>query len=184
MSDDPRAIEKLQLKLAALQLRQEFMKKANKLIKAGNDDGLRAMGISDTQIATLKTKDFAGRIGFADYQLTNNNGEISRTRKRIESLSAQRAREQREAEPEPMPPVTPDPTPEPTPPAVDAQREADMALLRQVEAGTHPQMLEPELIDQIEAAVGRYADDAELQALAERAFTVLSSGLLAATPGG
>lgn len=86
LSDDPQAIEKLDAKLTALRLRQEFMKKANKLFKSGDDAGLLAMGLSQFQIDGLKKPDFAGRTGFADYLLSNNNGVIGTTRKRLESM--------------------------------------------------------------------------------------------------
>ncbi|MBU0917923.1 MAG: DUF3560 domain-containing protein [Gammaproteobacteria bacterium] len=85
-SDDPQALEKLRAKLAALMAEQEFMKKANKLIKAGNDKGLIEMGLNQVTIEGLKKPDFAGRIGFADYMLSNNNGVIGTTRKRIAEL--------------------------------------------------------------------------------------------------
>lgn len=87
-SDDPLIIEKLKLKLTALQMRQEFMKKANKFFKkpALGDDGLLAMGMSKGVIDGYRKPDFAGRIGFADYLLTNNNGVIASTRKRLEAL--------------------------------------------------------------------------------------------------
>lgn len=75
------------------------------------------------------------------------------------------------------------PQPEPTPPPVvtDTKRADGMALLTQVSAGTHPDMLEPELAEQIEAVMLAYPDDAELQALAERAINAYSDGLMAAT---
>ena len=88
MSDDPQAIEKLDAKLKALLMRQEFMKKTNKLLKKGDDAGLLSMGLSQPQIDKLKLPDFAGRTGFADYLLTNNNGVISSTRKRMDAMIA------------------------------------------------------------------------------------------------
>lgn len=60
-------------------------------------------------------------------------------------------------------------------------RSADLAMLTQVSSGTHPDMLEPELADQIEAALARYPDDAEIAAAVERAIIAYSNGLLAAT---
>lgn len=101
LSDDPQAIEKLDAKLTALRLRQEFMKKANKLFKSGDDAGLLAMGLSQLNIDGLKKPDFAGRTGFADYLLSNNNGVIGTTRKRLESMI--KARQASEAtKPEPV----------------------------------------------------------------------------------
>ena len=54
-------------------------------------------------------------------------------------------------------------------------------MLSQVAAGTHPQMLEPELADQIEAALTTYPGDAAIEQAAEAAITAYSNGLLAAT---
>lgn len=86
-SDDPRAIEKLSAKLAHLEWRQEMMKLANKHIRAGKDDALREMGFTDDQIAKLKEKDFAGRIGFPDYAITNNGAQIRTITKRMMQLA-------------------------------------------------------------------------------------------------
>lgn len=83
---DPDAIERLQAKLEKLQKVQDQMKRANKMIRAGDDDGLRAAGFSDAQIAQLKTKDFAGRIGFPDYAIKNNGAQINLLKKRIAGL--------------------------------------------------------------------------------------------------
>lgn len=83
---DPDALERLQAKLEKLQKVQDQMKRANKMIRAGDDDGLRAAGFSDAQIAQLKTKDFAGRIGFPDYAIKNNGAQINLLKKRIAGL--------------------------------------------------------------------------------------------------
>lgn len=85
-SDDPQAIEKLERKLTALMLLQDFMKKTNRLLKAGKDSELLAMGFTQANIDNLKKPDFGGRVGFPDYKLTNNNGVISTTRKRLEAI--------------------------------------------------------------------------------------------------
>lgn len=61
------------------------------------------------------------------------------------------------------------------------QRATDLELLSKVSAGTHPDMLEPELADQIEAALSRHPNDAEVAAAAELAIIAYSNGLLAAT---
>lgn len=87
-SDDPEAVQKLKAELASLELMQDKMKAANKAIRAGDDAALTAMALTAEQIATLKAPDFCGRIGFADYQLTNNGANIRRIAKRIEQLSA------------------------------------------------------------------------------------------------
>jgi hypothetical protein len=70
-----------------------------------------------------------------------------------------------------LPPVLP----------VDQARADDLALLSQIAAGQHPQMLEPELADLIEAALVRHPDDPAIQAEGERAIVAYSNGLMAAT---
>lgn len=72
------------------------------------------------------------------------------------------------------------PQPDPTPPA-NPQRAADLAVLQQIADGAHPDMLAPELADQIEAALLRHEGDAEIEALADKAVLAYSNGLMAAT---
>lgn len=101
-SDDERAIEKLEEKLEDLKSQQELMKTANKAIRLKNtedgDDKLREFGFSEKQIKALRTPDFCGRVGFADYKLTNNNANIHRIEKRIESLKTVKAQDRCEQE--------------------------------------------------------------------------------------
>jgi hypothetical protein len=87
-SDDPDAIGKLREKLSKLEALQAKMKAGNKAIRAKDDDALRALGFDESQIAKLKTPDFCGRIGFPDYALTNNNGNMRRIRERIAQLES------------------------------------------------------------------------------------------------
>lgn len=84
------------------------------------------------------------------------------------------------AEPPAAAPVEP-PAPPATDPAADQQTADDMALLRTIANGLHPDMLEPELADQIEAAMLRHPDDAAMQELGERAILAFSNGAVAAT---
>ena len=49
------------------------------------------MGYTSEQIRELRTPDFCGRIGFASYQLSNNNAEIHRLESRIKSLEEAQA---------------------------------------------------------------------------------------------
>ena len=87
--DDPNKLIKLRRKLAQAQHLQEQMKAANKVIKRKNDTAeqkifdLEAMGYSATAAAKLLLPDFAKRIGFAPYQLSNNSAEIRRIADRI-----------------------------------------------------------------------------------------------------
>lgn len=85
-SDDPRAEEKIEAKIARLEQRQEMMKKANKLVRAGDREGLREMGFSDGAIERLFTPDFLKRVGFPDYELTNNGANIRRLKERLVTL--------------------------------------------------------------------------------------------------
>lgn len=85
-SDDPEAIDKLRAKLAGLDNLQKKMRAANGAIRAKDDAALLALGFDAAQIAKLKEPDFCGRIGFPDYALTNNSGNMRRIRLRIDEL--------------------------------------------------------------------------------------------------
>lgn len=91
-SDDERAVEKLEEKLEDMKNQQEQMKAANKAIRlkdkeAGNDL-LREMGYSEEAIQKLREPDFCGRIGYPNYELTNNNANIHRVEGRLKRLKA------------------------------------------------------------------------------------------------
>lgn len=85
-------LDKQRAKLQSLAALQERMKAANKIIKSKTltdeqkKDQLTAAG---EDYYRLMKPDFAGRIGYADYLLTNNNAVIRSTQKRIEQLEAQ-----------------------------------------------------------------------------------------------
>lgn len=101
-SDDERAIEKLEEKLEDMKNLQEQMKAANKAIRlkdteAGNDI-LREMGYSEEGIEELRKPDFCGRVGFPDYELSNNNANIHRVEERIKGLKAAKERGSSEQE--------------------------------------------------------------------------------------
>lgn len=93
-SDDPDAIEKLKAKMLKLQAAQDTMKKLNALVRryAKSDIETRvvmlvATGLIDEARARqLITPDYAGRVGFAPYQLQNNNANIRRIAERIKAL--------------------------------------------------------------------------------------------------
>lgn len=110
-SDDPEAIRLLKEKAAKLQFNQDFMREANKVVrralknKVVNKDSngfeeyraeLAALNdgvMKEASAAALLKPDFAGRIGFASYQLSNNNANLKATQKRIKQLEAARAAE-------------------------------------------------------------------------------------------
>lgn len=81
--DDPDAGQKLQAKIDALEAQQNRMVKVNALLRKGDDAGLAALGLSETDIYQLKTPDFCGRVGFPSFQLTNNNANIRRLKERL-----------------------------------------------------------------------------------------------------
>lgn len=91
-SDDPDAIAKLAQQLEARKAAQDRMKRANALIRRNNVAALADLGFSPEQIESLKTPDFAGRIGFPSYQITNNGAQIRRLEARIRELEQARAR--------------------------------------------------------------------------------------------
>lgn len=90
-SDDPDAITKLKQKLADMQESQEFMKRCNKLIrKHKNKETLIAelikIGVSQASAEKLLEGDFCDRVGYAPYQLQNNNANMTRVKERIAEL--------------------------------------------------------------------------------------------------
>lgn len=85
-SDDPQAQEKLEEKIARLEKRQELMRAANKLVRKEDRAGLLELGFSETRIIKLFMPDFAGRLGFPDYELTNNNANIRRMKERLVTI--------------------------------------------------------------------------------------------------
>lgn len=85
-SDDPAATEKLAEKIERLEKRQELMRTANKLVRKNDTEGLLNLGFSETNVKKLLTGDYIGRLGFPDYELTNNGANIRRLKKRLVSL--------------------------------------------------------------------------------------------------
>lgn len=83
-SDDPNAVEKLEDKIARLEKMQEMMKQANKLVRKNDREALLDMGFSELAVEQLFKPDFCGRIGFADYKITNNGANIRRLKQRLE----------------------------------------------------------------------------------------------------
>lgn len=78
-------LERVRLNLSQREEQQETMKAANAALRKGDDAALEDLGYTPEQIAELKKPDFAGRKGFPDYKLVNNNAEIRRLRERLKS---------------------------------------------------------------------------------------------------
>lgn len=86
---DKNAGELLQKKLDSAIEAQEKMKAANKIIRSGKnvDARLVELGFSEKVAAEIQKPDFGGRVGFARYQLTNNNAEIKRLKARLADVA-------------------------------------------------------------------------------------------------
>lgn len=92
-SDDPEAVVKLTERIEKATKLQETMKACNKVIKSKKLDRpqqiaklMESTNLPEANIIKLFEPDFCGRIGFASYQLTNNNANINRMKKRLISL--------------------------------------------------------------------------------------------------
>jgi hypothetical protein len=85
-SDDPDATEKLVDKIERLKKRQGMMKRANQLIRKADREGLADLRFSDETITKLFSRDYAGRVGFPNYALTNNSVNIRRLEKRLAAI--------------------------------------------------------------------------------------------------
>jgi hypothetical protein len=97
-TSDSNAIERLRDQLAQLEAAQARMREANAMIRKCKKDGREAqiaallrMGISEKVAQELLVPDFARRVGFADYQLQNNNASIRRVKSRIEAVGQAQA---------------------------------------------------------------------------------------------
>lgn len=88
-SDDPEAVTKLKEKIAKAEESGAKMRAFNKCMRKGDNAGMLALGFSQGMIDELIKPDFAGRLGFADYQMSNNNGNISSMKKRLARLEQQ-----------------------------------------------------------------------------------------------
>jgi DNA repair exonuclease SbcCD ATPase subunit len=101
-SDDPDAIEKIKARIAKLEADQEKMKATNKIIRNGDTPSNRAalltMGFTETHVGKLYEPDFVGRLGFPDYALANNRGNITRLKERLKTLERAATRQNRETE--------------------------------------------------------------------------------------
>ena len=171
-SDDPAAIEKLEAKLSYLQALAALMRDANKHVRKEDNDALAAMGFKEKTITALYEPDFAGNIGFAKYKMTNNSGEVGRTRRRLAQLYKERE-EQSQQEVEPM---------QEAPEAPEAPASSDdSTFLQSVINGTALDILSPETGDKITAALERNIDNEGMAELLEKAVMAYQTQVEQAT---
>lgn len=97
-SDNPLAGAELKAKVEKLKASQAKMVAANKLVRKKDRAGLAALGFRERQIDELLTPDFAGRLGFPSYALTNNSANIRRIEARIAQLERSAVAESKETE--------------------------------------------------------------------------------------
>jgi hypothetical protein len=100
MAGDYDALDRLREKLAEAGTEQATMRAVNSAIrrnaKAGRDAQIAAIleaspDLGTAAAALLLQPDCLGRIGYADYELSNNNANIRRMRVRLELLSRNKA---------------------------------------------------------------------------------------------
>lgn len=93
-SDDPEAVRRLKEKIAGAEKAQEHMKRVNRHVRRMKDKpedcilALQADGLTEAQAKVALEPDFMGRLGFAPYQLQNNNANIRRMKQRLAKLEA------------------------------------------------------------------------------------------------
>ncbi len=98
-AEDTHAVEQLQARIAEAERLQEKMKAANKIVRDNrltDEEKVTRLGsecgIPPDGARKLLRPDFAGRIGFANYELTNNAANIRRIQARIASLTKESTR--------------------------------------------------------------------------------------------
>jgi len=98
-SEDPDAVTQLQTKIAAAEKLQAMMKAANLIVRnrrRSDDEKVAQLvadcGLRDTSARELLKPDFAGRVGFPDYRLTNNGANIRRMQQRLRGLANESGR--------------------------------------------------------------------------------------------
>ncbi|MGN6105430.1 MAG: hypothetical protein ACTHU0_10025 [Kofleriaceae bacterium] len=97
-SGDADALERLEAKISEVEARQKRYKAANAAIrkhaKAGPEVQIAALvdlGFSPALAGELLKPDALGRVGFANYELTNSNANIRRMKERLAQLAEAKA---------------------------------------------------------------------------------------------
>ena len=115
-SDDPEAVTKLKAKIAKAEANQVAFRAANRIIRRKPKNEPTPEKLAElaelihstapkldtdggyTVAANLFEPDFAGRVGFPSYVLTNNNANIRRMKDRLVSLEHEAEAERKETE--------------------------------------------------------------------------------------
>lgn len=111
-SDDPEATQKLKTKIQNAEKLQTTMRDANQIIrkKITDEEKVRLLVdyfdnvttqkglINEERARKLLEPDFCNRVGFASYQLTNNNANIRRMKQRLTELESRTDQETTEKE--------------------------------------------------------------------------------------
>lgn len=105
-TEDSNATERLEDKIAKAEALQDLMRDVNATIRKHKKAGPEAQIVAVIAITgwprsaaeKILQPDFCGRIGFADYELTNNNANIRRMKQRLEQVTAQQAAPAQETE--------------------------------------------------------------------------------------
>jgi hypothetical protein len=97
-SDDPEAVRKLQERLEKAERLQNTMTAANKIMRLTKKTQAEKIeliaevdGMTQQTAEKMFEKDFAGRLGFPAYELSNNRQEIKRIKERIAALERETA---------------------------------------------------------------------------------------------
>ncbi len=90
---DPDAVERLQAKIEKLEKTQDLMKAANKICRSKMHidvkvQELQKLGIGELNAHKLLEPRYGGRVGYAPWQLSNNNAEIKRAYTQLRKAEA------------------------------------------------------------------------------------------------
>jgi hypothetical protein len=98
MSGDSDAVQRLEAEIAQLEVERAKMKAANATIRKFKKGGaeaqvaaLVAMGYSEGAAGRMLKPDCCGRVGFADYEISNSGANLRRMQQRLEGLKAAKA---------------------------------------------------------------------------------------------
>lgn len=102
---DADAADRIRLKLEALEKQRDVMRAVNGVIrvaaKHGSERQIRALvdlGLTDEEARDVLKPDFAGRVGYPPYRLSNVGAEIRRLRQRLAAVERNQAAETVESE--------------------------------------------------------------------------------------